>query len=215
MTMIRKALTKYYKIDVIQEKFYKLNYFTEKQFHTNKLISNSSINFQSTPNDKIEELYKKCKTTNILCYAFPSNCIESKNCELILGINSDGYVGSNGTVEFELIGKAGEGKDMDQWIATGLSDDDIMGNDSVVECLVFKNGTTLFRNSWNSGFSNYVINDEIVVSGNVSYDNGLISCKWLRMPYTKVKGMTFNLIDNEYYIMLAKGKLANEQTGIT
>jgi hypothetical protein len=132
-----------------------------------------------------------------------------------LGINSDGYVGSNGTVEFELIGKAGDGKDMDQWIATGLSDDNKMGNDSVVECVIFKNGTTLFRNSWNSGHNNYVINDVhgIVVSGNVSYDNGLISCKWIRMPYTKVEGMTFDIVDNKYYILLAKGKLANEKTG--
>jgi hypothetical protein len=171
------------------------------------------MNFQSIPNDEFEELYKKCKTTNILCYALPSNCMESKTCELILGINSNGYVGSNGTVEFELIGKVGE--DMDQWIATGLSDDDKMGNDSVVECLIFKNGTTLFRNSWNSQFSNYVINDihGIVVSGYVSYHNGLISCKWLRMPYTKVNGMTFNIVDNQYYILLAKGKLADEETG--
>lgn len=179
------------------------------------LVSESKIDLQSVPKDALMELYTKCSTTTMLCFGFPVDCINTKKCELILGITNGGYGLTNGTVEFQLIGKTGEANDTDQWMAMGLSDDDKMGNDSVVECLVFKNGTTRVRNSWNGFGTNVLINNVVgvVPSGNASYDNGLMNCKWSRTAHTRVKDTTFDLIANQYYILLAKGKLKNEETG--
>ena len=190
-------------------------YFSsDKKIHSEKSVSESEVDLQFTNEQPLKQLYTNCKEKGkALCLGFPDNCIESENCDIVMAVVNTGYGMSEGTVSFQLIGKP----DGDSgWIAGALSEDDQMGNDSVVECLLLSNSKTILRNSWNEGYSNQVIGDVtgIVQNGPVIFDKGLLNCKWTRVQNTKVKDMAFDLKNKKYYFLLAKGPIRDQNTSL-
>lgn len=73
-----------------------------------------------------------------LCFGVPQNCVASKNCKAVAAVivNGDQY-------DFEL--QAGNNA---AWVAVGLSDDQKMGGDSVIECVRTPNGDVAAYMSW-------------------------------------------------------------------
>ena len=189
--------------------------FLAKRRHSERAVSKTVVDLQFRNTEALTDLYASCKNSETtLCFGLPNEkCIESENCDLALAITKSGYGMSGGTVSFQLIGKP-DVKDSG-WIASALSEDNQMGDDSVVECLLLSNSTTLLRNSWNEGYTNEVIGDlpGIVELGPVVYDSGLLNCKWSRAEVTKVKTVTFDLNTKKYYILLAKGQIEDQKSG--
>ena len=130
-----------------------------------------------------------------------------------MAITKTGYGLSDGTVSFQLIGEPDEKGT--GWIAVALSDDASMGSDSVVECLLLSNSTTILRNSFNDGYENKLVGDVkgVVQTGPVVYGDGLINCKWTRVAETTVQNVNFDLKAKKYYLLLAKGKISDQKTG--
>ncbi|XP_054167581.1 putative ferric-chelate reductase 1 homolog [Oppia nitens] len=90
----------------------------------------------------------------------------------------------------------------------GLSSDSIMGSDSVTQIIVPSNDKPPYlTNSWNNGRSNQHIGsvDGIKQVDKVISSDGIISAKWIRNSVTKVNDIVFDIIKNNYYIILAAG----------
>ena len=97
-----------------------------------------------------------------------------------------------------------------QFIAVGLSDDDLMGDDSVTDCRLLTDGKVVTRQSWNIlDYENELLASVkgIEEIGSGTNEDGQITCKWKRSAKTEVKGKKFDMGLKSYYILLAKGDL--------
>lgn len=95
------------------------------------------------------------------------------------------------------------------YVASALSMDDKMGNDSVIEC-VPEGGSVRAYSSWTFREPNFGVTRENVpqniyklVEG--SYNNGQIYCRVQRDAVSQVRGVTFDLIRNKYNVLVASG----------
>lgn len=88
---------------------------------------------------KSDPFYTKCSNgSGYYCFGFPRHCLANEDCHVLLtGIPLND---AKQTVEFELIGRL---TSKNRWFAAALSDDKIMGDDSVTECLVLRDDETL------------------------------------------------------------------------
>lgn len=105
----------------------------------------------------LDPIYNGCGDTKE-CLGFPRDCAASRSCDSIgtLSILGDRYI-------FEIrtwISSAA-------YVALGLSDDDKMGDDAVIEC-VPEQGTVRAFTSWTSGPPNYGADRQVVVSKIIS-----------------------------------------------
>src|SRR4051812_1426974 len=89
----------------------------------------------------LEKKYDLCTSNKRLCSGLPSDCFKSGNCQ-ILAMAARSTLTAD--VEFELTGKVESG----EWIAAGLSDDDIMGDDSVIDCSL-SDGKVVLKHGFN------------------------------------------------------------------
>lgn len=80
-----------------------------------------------------------------LCFGAPANCVQSKNCKAVVAVTVSGE-----RYEFEMKANVNPG-----WVGVGLSDDDKMGDDSVIECVKDGNRPVRAYMSWTSGAPNY------------------------------------------------------------
>lgn len=144
--------------------------------------------------------YSVCGITKS-CFGLPQNCIERRVCEVLLT-----YIKSNASIDFAMVAAFGDANP--RWVGVGISEDDSMGGDSVTECLV-QNDRVIVQQSWNTEpkKGNKVLsNPTLGINDNSgSMVDGVMTCKWKRPLVTNIQGVTFNLADNKYYLMLAKG----------
>lgn len=86
---------------------------------------------------EFDPFYTDCSVKK-LCFGAPQNCVASKNCKAVAAVTVSGD-----QYDFEL--KAGSNA---AWVAVGLSDDQKMGGDSVIECVKTPNGAVDAYMSW-------------------------------------------------------------------
>ncbi|CAG5129105.1 unnamed protein product, partial [Candidula unifasciata] len=94
----------------------------------------------------------------------------------------------------------------DKWIALGLSHDALMGDDSVMEC-VMENGVVLVKTSYNDGkFNNYPDDKSAGLSDSEgSVKDGVLACRFRRKIQYPTEPKVFDL-GQTYYIMVATGE---------
>ncbi|XP_074042422.1 putative ferric-chelate reductase 1 homolog isoform X2 [Leptinotarsa decemlineata] len=146
---------------------------------------------------EFDPFYDGCGDTK-LCFGTPVNCDRSKNCKAVVAVTVTGD-----KYDFEM--KADRSA---AWVGVGLSDDDKMGRDSVIECVKAGNGVETYM-SWTGTnpyradrLSNPRLGIELL---NASVIDGVIYCKVRRNVVTNVNGVTFNLVSDVYNILIAAG----------
>ncbi|XP_044263845.1 putative ferric-chelate reductase 1 homolog [Tribolium madens] len=145
-----------------------------------------------------DPFYEGCGVTK-LCFGAPANCLNSKNCKAVVAVTVSGD-----KFEFEMKATGNAG-----WVGVGLSDDDKMGDDSVIECAKRGSNVAAFM-SWTSGPPNYgsarLNNPQLGIRlMNASIINDVLYCKVMRDERTKVKGKIFDLANEKYHILVASG----------
>ncbi|XP_037920288.1 putative ferric-chelate reductase 1 homolog isoform X2 [Hermetia illucens] len=158
----------------------------------------SSKPLQSDP------IYEGCGSVKT-CFGLPDNCVNDQSCRIITAVTVKGD-----RFEFEV--QSGFGQP--GYVAVGLSTDNKMGDDSIIEC-VPQGGKVNAFTSWTSGNPNYGdsregINQNIIRLLASSHKDGVIYCKVERDPVTEVKGRTFDLIKQRYHLLLAAGAEVRE-----
>ncbi|OQR75164.1 putative ferric-chelate reductase 1-like [Tropilaelaps mercedesae] len=134
------------------------------------------------------------------CFGLPVNCIAQRKCDLVLGYREEpgyGYF-------FQMISLAAANK----YVAAGLSQDNLMGDDAVVECIDVQSSLDI-RESWNKASSNK--GNEVQPLSNIqkvaqSSHDGVQTCQWRRPYITAVKSRTYDLRDR-FYVLLAIGNM--------
>ncbi|XP_066596547.1 putative ferric-chelate reductase 1 homolog isoform X2 [Prorops nasuta] len=141
-----------------------------------------------------EPIYDGCGTTKT-CFGVPEECWQTKNCNALVTVLVRGE-----RFLFEMLGRGAK------YIAVGLSRDQSMGNDSVVEC-TNEGGQIGLHMSWNNGKSNTRIptpSDSIQLESSAIRDD-VITCSFWRAKTTVVQGQRFDLANTQYYLLLASG----------
>ena len=83
-----------------------------------------------------DSFYNGCDDTK-KCFGTPEGCVSTQNCVIVTAITV-----KHELYEFEM---KSTGK---KWVGVGLSDDNKMGDDSVIECVHHDNGTIRAYMSW-------------------------------------------------------------------
>ncbi|KAG5873690.1 hypothetical protein JTB14_016858 [Gonioctena quinquepunctata] len=101
------------------------------------------------------------------------------------------------------------------WVGVGLSQDEKMGDDSVIECVRSGSGVAHYM-SW-TGTKPYradrLTNPHLGIELlNASVVDGVIYCKVRRNPVTTVNGVNFNLVSESYNLLIASGSTAEENS---
>ncbi|XP_047539509.1 putative ferric-chelate reductase 1 homolog isoform X1 [Vanessa atalanta] len=153
---------------------------------------------KATPTS-LDVIYQGCEDTK-LCFGIPQNCIPNGNCKVIVAI----FVAGD-TYTFEI-----QGINNPKYVATGLSLDNKMGDDSAMECVRNDNGRINLFTSWTyPKVEPYVRRSDspqdIVQLLESSMIDGKLYCKFKRDTVSTVKGQTFDLANNMYNLMVLAG----------
>lgn len=141
------------------------------------------------------------------------NCIATQSCQGVAAIflENDRYQFDMQAISSELQKPA--------YIALGLSDDDRMGGDSVIEC-VPENDKINAYTSYTTAPTPFSsrrdgIPQTIIRLVDSSYINGTIRCRIERQTISVVRGRRFDLANDQYYLLLALGeKLKKEENSV-
>ncbi|XP_058789876.1 putative ferric-chelate reductase 1 homolog isoform X2 [Phymastichus coffea] len=151
---------------------------------------------ENLPNIGDDLFYEGCGSSKN-CFGSPENCFEKKNCRIAVSVLVEGerYI-------FEVQSRDQESR----YVSVGLSEDEFMGDDSVVDCIKGDNGAEI-QMSWNSGRSNKLINTPpgAIEKISTSSRDGILSCKFYRNKITTIEGVQFDLVTKPYHLLLASG----------
>ncbi|CAH0382734.1 unnamed protein product [Bemisia tabaci] len=147
---------------------------------------------------KRDEIFDGCGATKN-CFGIPQGCIELQSCTAVATFMVQGtrYI-----FEMKANGAA--------YVAVGLSEDNKMGGDAVMECVhegsASSNSIRAYT-SWNKpgDKANERLGENGITLLNGTYVDGTIYCKLIRDPVTTVKGKVFDLTRDEYNVLLAAG----------
>ncbi|XP_063239185.1 putative ferric-chelate reductase 1 homolog [Bacillus rossius redtenbacheri] len=144
-----------------------------------------------------DPFYKNCSVTKS-CFGVPSGCMATQSCDAISSVLVKGeeYI-------FEIKGKNVK------YAAVGLSLDDKMGDDSVVQCVPSGSSAAVYS-SWNEGKKNIKVLSKGISLLKASYVDGDIYCQFTREKVTSVRNTTFNLVSQKYHLLVAAGTLLSE-----
>ncbi|GLV40393.1 uncharacterized protein CBL_04193 [Carabus blaptoides fortunei] len=148
-----------------------------------------------------DPFYKGCFVEKT-CFGAPSGCIHTKNCLAVVSVIVRGE-----RYEFEM--KAGREA---AYVAVGLSDDDKMGDDSVIECVNQQNQMKAFmsrttpRNNLNA--VRLPRPQEGIQLLNFNITDSAIYCRVARDTQTNVSGRIYDLVKDRYFLLVAAGKSA-------
>lgn len=167
-------------------------------FHDVAYIASANKRFMSdfkviVPRDPF---YEGCNTMKT-CFGSPEGCVPAENCAAVTAIKVEGT-----RYTFELKART------PAYVAVGLSDDAKMGGDSVVECVYDGSSSVKAYRSWNrpGEKSNMRTKNQLGIDFiNGSYVDGVLYCMFTRDPMTTVEGTTFDLINNQYHLLVAAG----------
>lgn len=154
---------------------------------------------QTPTSNLVDPFYKGCGDTKS-CFGFPANCVDQQNCRAVV---STKVLGERYFFEMKTFGGPAA------YVASALSMDDKMGNDSVIEC-VPEGGSVRAYSSWTYREPNFGVTRENVpqniyklIEG--SYNNGQIYCRVERDAVSTVNGVRFDLIKQKYNVLVASG----------
>lgn len=99
-----------------------------------------------------------------------------------------------------------ESLNTNMYIALGLSHDSKMGDDSVMECARYPNGSIAAQLSYNSGYINTLVASESLTLTSTSFANGLMSCSFTRKN-TVSNPKIFDLAGKDWYLLVAIGNV--------
>ncbi|XP_030765696.1 putative ferric-chelate reductase 1 homolog [Sitophilus oryzae] len=146
---------------------------------------------------EFDPFYDGC-AVNKLCFGAPADCVSSKSCKAVVGVivTGDRY-------DFELKADSNAA-----WVGVGLSDDDKMGDDSVIECVKRGNGVAAYMSYTTA--PNYgaprLANPQLGIQLlNSSLVDGTIYCKVRRDVSTNVNGRFYDLVSGKYNLLIAAG----------
>ncbi|XP_068248554.1 putative ferric-chelate reductase 1 homolog isoform X1 [Palaemon carinicauda] len=162
-------------------------------------IENLSPEVASLQNT-MQNIYLGCRV-NKGCFGFPSGCIDAENCQMLAT-----YAKVSSGYKFEIMGDAAN----DAYVAIGLSDDQKMGKDSVMAC-TSTNGQVDVLMGFNSGKSNEILTDSKYGLSDIKTAgiDGRVYCSFIRQAMTEINNIQYNLQDERYHLMLAKGPAAS------
>ncbi|XP_014608300.1 PREDICTED: putative ferric-chelate reductase 1 homolog [Polistes canadensis] len=142
-----------------------------------------------------DPFYEGCSETKN-CFGLPDGCLQTKNCKIAVSVlvRGDRYL-------FEMQGREGK------YVAVGLSENNKMDDDSVVECTNDGNDIKLYT-SWNT--PNKRNERHRLQQGSVQLESASsigdqINCKFWRDKITVAQGHKFDLVNKPYYLLLAQG----------
>ncbi|XP_073846110.1 putative ferric-chelate reductase 1 homolog isoform X2 [Musca autumnalis] len=151
----------------------------------------------ATPDDPF---YDGCGSSKN-CFGNKDGCVDSKSCDFVAAIKVRGNI-----YEFELKSQAKDAA----YVALGLSEDDKMGDDLVIECVPQNGKVSMYSSLTSAPPKGYGVSRQGVPQNTArlvesSLINGVIYCKVERDPLTQVGNKVFDLINNKYYLLLAAG----------
>ncbi|XP_076268127.1 putative ferric-chelate reductase 1 homolog isoform X1 [Rhynchophorus ferrugineus] len=146
---------------------------------------------------QFDPFYEGCSVTK-LCFGAPAGCVASQNCKSVVAVTVTGE-----KYDFEL-----KAENNAAWVGVGLSADDKMGDDSVIECV--KKGTGVSAYMSETTVPNYgsprLSNPQLGIQMlNSSLVDGVIYCKVRRDASTNVNGKTYDLVNDKYNLLIAAG----------
>lgn len=145
-------------------------------------------------------IYNGCGETKT-CFGFPKHCLDSQSCTAITTV-----IVENNRYFFEVMSK---GSHHPAYVATALSLDTRMEDDSAMEC-VPENGQVNIYTSWTGRSPSRATrlpaaDSTFIHLINSSFVNGNIYCKIERDAVSVVHGQTFDLVHGKYHLLLATG----------
>ncbi|XP_069683115.1 putative ferric-chelate reductase 1 homolog [Periplaneta americana] len=150
---------------------------------------------------RVDPIYEGCGSEKT-CFGSSAGCIESRDCVAVVSclVQGDKFV-------FDMQAQRST------YVAVGLSRDNKMGEDSVVECVNDGRGPNRVNAymSWNAGKSNrrLKIQDGIDLK-NSSFVDGKVYCRFMRDRVTTVEGEEFNLATDQFNLLIAAGMSASD-----
>lgn len=168
-----------------------------------------------TIDNPVDEAVKEtgCSSGSKGCFGFPSNCVETKNCDMLVTYSFDE---ANKKYNFELSKrKMSNG----QYIALGFSNDSSMGEDLIFSCSNSPSKEFQVKAGWNTDKSQpTLIDHQINVKvDSVSNNNGNFACK-----FSLDEEMIFKTPDssevkvnlgNKWHLLLASGPTVGDDLG--
>lgn len=153
----------------------------------------------------MDPFYDNCGQTKT-CFGSPDGCLSTQDCAAVTAVKVEGT-----RYMFELKARNAA------YVAVGISDDQKMGGDSVMECVHENVGTNLVKAymSWN--IPNQKSNKRLTSQNgltllNSSFIDGTIYCNVVRDAVTKVEGVNYDLIRNKYFLLIAAGTSLKERS---
>ncbi|KAK3595291.1 hypothetical protein CHS0354_010901 [Potamilus streckersoni] len=94
-----------------------------------------------------------------------------------------------------------------QWIAIAFSDDEKMGDDSVIQCVSDESNIIRVKQSYNKGRNNFEVNNATkgIYNVNASFIDGILSCDFTRDRIIHEEPEIFNL-DQKWKLLFAQGR---------
>jgi len=134
------------------------------------------------------------------CFGIPAGCVKDKKCTLLGTYRKDGT-----SYTFEVEGRG------PHYLAIGLSDNDKMGEDSVIECSQDGSGFLEAATSWNEVFEedkNKNTRDAkpaaFVTKWEARNIDGLLTCTFTRDATSEHRGKKFDL-SQPWHVLVAQG----------
>lgn len=151
---------------------------------------------------RTDPIYEGCGSKKI-CFGSSAGCIDSKDCVAVVSC----LVQGDEKFLFDMQARKST------YVAVGLSRDNKMGEDSVVECVNDGKGPNPVNAymSWNFGKNNRRLKpqeQEGIQLKNSSFVNGNVYCRFERDTVTTVEGEVFNLATDQYNLLIAAGTSA-------
>ncbi|KAF2879335.1 hypothetical protein ILUMI_26846 [Ignelater luminosus] len=147
---------------------------------------------------KSDPFYEGCAIKK-LCFGVPDKCVSSQDCKAVVAV-----IVSGDRYEFEM-----KATGSPAWVGVGLSEDNQMGDDSVLECAKEGNSVKPYL-SWTTPRQNLgvfrITNPQFGIQLlNATSADGTLYCKVLRNTKTTVNNKEFDLVKSQYHILIAAG----------
>ncbi|GBP56403.1 Putative ferric-chelate reductase 1 homolog [Eumeta japonica] len=161
----------------------------------------------SPPPRSVDSIYQGCSDTK-LCFGSPEGCIQKADCQ---GIVTVFVAGDEYTFEVQATGSP-------KYVAAALSMDSKMGDDSAMEC-VQNNGRITLHASWTYPRTEPYVNrndspQNILTPLASSFVDGKLYCRFRRDTVSTVKGITFDLANKQYNLMIVAGSTMKDENRV-
>jgi len=153
----------------------------------------------------IDQAYMDCKDMTLKCFGMPDGCVDKQNCDVLLTAKPT-QSGADFIMYWNYNSSA-----QNRWVGAALSSDQKMGDDSVTECILWKNNTVTVRQGLTDCSNKCGVKTIEPIKGITaetgSLRDNVLSCSWSREDDTMVKNLDFNLLHQKFYIFLVYGPI--------